>query len=116
MLTLYNDSPDMDGFGSGVFKNYWNNIVEDLIQVVIDFFNNEKLLKDVNATFLTLIAKVSNPLSAPKFRPIMYCNTLYKCATQIFFERLKMVLYVLVNENQGAFFVGRNVIDNILIS
>ncbi|KAL0406576.1 UNVERIFIED_CONTAM: hypothetical protein Slati_3971500 [Sesamum latifolium] len=48
-----------------------------------DFFTMGKLLKQVNATLLTLIPKVAAPSSVGDYRLISCCNVLYKIITKI---------------------------------
>ena len=54
-------TPGLDGFGAGFFKNYWHIIKKDLFNGVSEFFTNCKMLKEINQTFIMLIAKVPNP-------------------------------------------------------
>ncbi|WMV28804.1 hypothetical protein MTR67_022189 [Solanum verrucosum] len=56
-----NKSPRSDGFGSGFYKAVWLIIGDDITRVIMDFFQNERLLKKLNATIIALIPKVENP-------------------------------------------------------
>ncbi|XP_049349478.1 uncharacterized protein LOC125814066 [Solanum verrucosum] len=56
-----NKSPRSDGFGSGFYKAAWLIIGDDITRVIMDFFQNERLLKKLNATIIALIPKVENP-------------------------------------------------------
>ncbi|GJV67697.1 putative RNA-directed DNA polymerase [Tanacetum coccineum] len=46
-----------DGFTSAFFKKGWDFVGQDICKAVRDFFDNEKLLKEVNHIFLALIPK-----------------------------------------------------------
>lgn len=70
-----------DGYKSSFYKLAWEEIGEDIIEAVQQFFENGKLLKELNCTTLTLIPKVDSPTSVMDFRPIACCNVLYKCIT-----------------------------------
>ncbi|XP_074315124.1 uncharacterized protein LOC141651304 [Silene latifolia] len=51
-------SPGPDGYSSQFFKDSWNIVREDIYNAVNNFFNMGKLLKQANATNITLIPKI----------------------------------------------------------
>ncbi|KAL0455486.1 UNVERIFIED_CONTAM: hypothetical protein Slati_0887800 [Sesamum latifolium] len=71
-------APGPDGYSSGSFKAAWPVIGKEVTQAILDFFATGRLLKQVNATLLSLIPKVQNPTLVAEFRPISCCNLLYK--------------------------------------
>ncbi|XP_074271494.1 uncharacterized protein LOC141595428 [Silene latifolia] len=89
--------------------------LRDIIAVVKDFFTTGKWLKKVNTTTLTLIPKIDNPTSVLDFRPIACCNTVYKCISKVLCKRLSKIVPDIVNEIQGGFIKGRNIVENVLI-
>ncbi|XP_074303032.1 uncharacterized protein LOC141637455 [Silene latifolia] len=56
-----NKAPGPDGFNSQFYKDTWEITGESVIKAVKDFFTSGKLLKQVNATLITLIPKVELP-------------------------------------------------------
>ncbi|GJW57182.1 putative RNA-directed DNA polymerase, eukaryota, reverse transcriptase zinc-binding domain protein, partial [Tanacetum coccineum] len=84
-------APGPGGFTSAFFKKGWDVVGQDICKVVRDFFNNGKLLKEVNHTFLALIPKI---------------------LTNRIIEGIKEV----VSDNQSAFVSERRISDNILIT
>jgi len=76
------------------------------------------MLKEMNATTISLIPKVSNSTRLKDFRPISCCNTVYKCIANILAGRIKVVLPFLVSrirphlsldgESTTTFFCLRN--------
>ncbi|KAL0339222.1 UNVERIFIED_CONTAM: hypothetical protein Sangu_1444300 [Sesamum angustifolium] len=46
-----------DGYPTGFYKVAWAIIDEKIIQTIVEFFVNGRLLKQINATFLALILK-----------------------------------------------------------
>ncbi|KAL0283921.1 UNVERIFIED_CONTAM: Transposon TX1 uncharacterized protein [Sesamum radiatum] len=50
-------APGPDGFSSGFFKAAWPVVGEEVSSAIIDFFKKGRLLKQLNATLLTLIPK-----------------------------------------------------------
>jgi hypothetical protein len=74
------------------------------------------LLKEVNATIITLVPKKINPSSMGDFRPISCCNVIYKCITKILSNRMLPFLGDLVGMNQSAFIPSRSISENVLLS
>lgn len=58
-----NKSPGLDGYGSHFYKASWNEVGEDVAQVALSFFSSRKILKEINATSITLIPKIKCPNS-----------------------------------------------------
>ncbi|KAL0449123.1 UNVERIFIED_CONTAM: LINE-1 retrotransposable element O protein [Sesamum latifolium] len=105
-----------DGYPSGFFKAARPVIGKEVTQAILDFFTTGRLLKQVNATLLSLIPKVLNPTLVSEFRPISCCNVLYKVITKIIVQRLSEVLDDLISPSQNAFVLGRSIGDNILLA
>ncbi|KAL0292750.1 UNVERIFIED_CONTAM: hypothetical protein Sradi_6975700 [Sesamum radiatum] len=109
-------APGLDGYSAGFFKAAWPVIGEEVTQAILDFFQTGRLLKQVNATLLSLIPKVSNPAVVAEFRPISCCNVLYKVITKILVLRMRGILDTLISPSQNAFVPGRAIGDNILLA
>ncbi|XP_026396164.1 uncharacterized protein LOC113290791 [Papaver somniferum] len=112
----YSKAPGPDGFSSHFFKSCWPLVGYDLVVVVQNFFHKSKLLKEVNCTFITLIAKKKNPSCVSDYRPISCCNVTYKCITKIISLRVKKILGGLIIQNQSAFISGISKQDNIMVA
>ncbi|KAL0417077.1 UNVERIFIED_CONTAM: hypothetical protein Slati_3539600 [Sesamum latifolium] len=109
-------APGPNGFSSGFFKAAWPVVGTEVTKVVLEFFATGKLLKQVNATLLSLIPKVWSPTMVGEFRPISCCNVLYKVITKIIVMRRSVVLDSLIRPSQNAFVSGRTISDNILLA
>ncbi|KAH0704370.1 hypothetical protein KY285_018648 [Solanum tuberosum] len=103
-----NKSPGPDGYGAGFFKSSWNIVGKDITEAVLEFFQNGKLLRQLNSTNVALIPKVDSPELASQYRPISCCNVVYKCISKMICSRLKEAISHIVANIQGAFVQGRH--------
>lgn len=108
-------SPGPDGFTSGFFKACWHIVGGDVCYAIKDFFRNGKLLKEINATLISLVPKVSCPRLVSDYRPISCCNVIYKVITKIITQRMQLVMEGLIDPAQGAFIKNRSIVDNVLV-
>lgn len=82
------NSPGPDGFCAGFFQKAWSMAGNDVVDVIQSFFSSGKLLKEVNATIISLVPNKINPSSLSDYRPISCCNVVCKCIIKILANRL----------------------------
>ncbi|KAL0278039.1 UNVERIFIED_CONTAM: hypothetical protein Sradi_7301700 [Sesamum radiatum] len=80
-------APGPDGYSAGFFKAAWSVIGEEVTQALLDFFRTGRLLKQINATLISLIPK-----------------------------RMRSILHTLISPSQNAFVPGRSIGDNVLLA
>ena len=107
-------APGPDGLPACFFQRNWGLLKEDIIGAVKEFFNTGVMPPGVNDTCIVLIPKVNHPEHLKDFRPISLCNVIYKVASKVMANRLKVILPDIIAEEQSAFVPGRLIIDNII--
>ena len=109
-------APGLDGMPPLFCHSFWSLISEDICFAVLDCLNNCKIPRVINSTNITLIPTVKSPECSTNFRPISLCNVVYKIISKVLANKLKVILPVVVFENQSAFQAGRVITDNILMA
>ncbi|GJT84887.1 ALP1-like protein [Tanacetum coccineum] len=84
----------------------------DLLIAVRWFWETMEIPRGCNASFITIIPKVADPIGLGDFRPINLIGCYYKILTKILAERVKKV----VGDVQNAFIKGRFILDGVLIA
>ena len=67
------------------------------------FFELFTLPRCVNATRIALVPKVENHVTMNDFRPISYCNVMYKCISKVIVSRLQLILPDVIRPSQTSF-------------
>lgn len=80
------------GFNSSFYQIYWHIVRDEVTWVVLKFLNNDIFDHYTNFTYIALIPKVNNLISASNFRPIDLCNVIYKIVSKVLVNRLKQIL------------------------
>jgi hypothetical protein len=104
-------APGPDGFPALFCQTHWDLIQSDICDAIRGFLNVEEIQDGFCDSVIVLIPKVSKAKHLFKFRPISLCNVLYKIASKVLANRLKVLLHAIVSEYQSAF-VPRCLITN----
>ena len=91
-------APGPNGFNFRFVSHFWELLEDDFIKFMGEFYENGKLTKGVNCTFLTLIPKVEGSPLLNDFRPISLVGCMYKIFAKVLANRLKKVLDDVVGE------------------
>lgn len=100
-------SPGPDGMSPFFYQKYWDIVHHDVCLAVRNFLSSGQLFQESNFTHLTLIPKVKEPKVASELRPIALCNVVYKIASKVLANRLKVILPHIISPLQSAFVPGR---------
>jgi hypothetical protein len=88
----------------------------EIALLVLDILNSGVMPKNLNLTRIALIPKVTTLTCVTKFRPISFCNMLYKLISKVLANGLKKILPHLIAPTQIAFVPNRLITDNILVA
>lgn len=100
-------SPGPDGFNNEFLKACWDNIGEDVRQLIMDFHAGNVALESINTSFITLIPKKEVPISPNNFRAISLLNGVLKIITKLLASRLQKVILQMIHVNQYGFLKDR---------
>jgi hypothetical protein len=109
-------APGPDGFPALFYQTHWDFLKMEICNAVRSFLQGEPIPDGFCDSVIVLIPKLTNPKHLKNFRPISLCNVLYKIASKVLANRLKLLLPSVVSENQSAFIPGRLITDNALIA
>lgn len=84
--------------------------------MVLNVFNSNLPLPEINTTNISLIPKADHPTKMTECRPISLCNVVYKLISKIISNRLKSILLEIIMENQSAFTSDMLISDNVLVA
>lgn len=79
-----NKSLRLYGYGSGIFREVWVIVGDEIIKAVIEFFETGKFFKYVNFIFVVLIFKTEVVQKAGDYRLIVCCNVSYNVIFKVF--------------------------------
>lgn len=69
-------APSPDGFTACFFKKAWSMIGDEVCDAIKEFFRSGKMLKEVNATIISLVPKIPTPLKSlisGQLLIVLYC-------------------------------------------
>jgi len=74
------------------------------------------LSKGCNASFITIIPKLDNPIRSEDFRPISLVGNFYKIIAKNLAKRLQKIMHTIIDQKQQTFIQGRGILDSIIVA
>ena len=108
-------APGPDGFPALFYKKLWSTVGNDIINAVTSFFIRGSMPKEVNASLIVLIPKISNPSSIKHFKPISLCNVVYKIISKLLVDKIRPLLDKMISPTQSTFIPNRWIAENHII-
>lgn len=109
-------APGVDGMPTLFYKQYWSIVGEDVVREVKNLLNGGTMPEGWNETIIVLIPKMQNPEKLKDLRPISLCTVVYKIASKVLSNQLKVILPEIISLNQSAFVPGHLITDNVLLA
>ena len=109
-------APGPDGFSMAFWQFSWDFVKVDVISFFRKFYENDKFVRSLNATFMVSIPKKAGAEDLEDFRRISLVGSLYKWLAKVLANRLKKVVGKVVSKAKGAFLEGRQILDAVLIA
>lgn len=99
MFTINEDkSPGPDGYNASFYQKNYIVIGPDVGSAALSFSENGYMLRDVKAIVLTLLTKTNYTQIMKEYRPIAYCNVIYKYITKVLACRLQPIPPPFINK------------------
>ena len=108
--------PGPDGIPIFFYKNCWDAIVSELMQLMDDFYTGQCQMERLNKAYIVLLSKIPRAESIGDFRPIALSNSIYLIIAKVLANRLRDVRDSLICPLQSAFIPGRQMIDSIVMA
>jgi hypothetical protein len=81
-------APGPDGLPARFYQRNWGVLKKEIIQVVLKKIESGEMPVGIYDTSIILILKCDNPAELKDFRPISFCNVLYKIISKCLVNRL----------------------------
>jgi hypothetical protein len=92
-------APGPNGFPALFYQTHWDFFKEEICNAVQSFLCGGEIPEGLCDSIIVLIPKVAKPKHLKNFHPISLCNVLYKIASKVLANRLKVILPVIISDH-----------------
>lgn len=85
-------APGLDSLLAAFFQKHWQTVHRGLVETCLYILNEQGNFASLNHTFITLIPKMAKPRKIIEFKPIIFCNIVYRIVAKAIANRLKPIL------------------------
>jgi hypothetical protein len=103
--------PGPDGFNGKFIKKYWRIIKGQFYELCRKFYDNKVDIKSLNTAYITLIPKITNPMTANDFWPISLVSMAIKVITKLIANRVQKIIIPILHKNQYGFIKNKTIHD-----
>ena len=107
-------APGSDEIPVLFYKNCWDTLAPDLMQLMDDFYAGRCQMERLNKVHIVLLPKTPGAEMIGEFCPIALSNSIYLIIAKVLTNRLREVMDSLISPLQSAFIPGRQMIDSIV--
>jgi hypothetical protein len=98
-------APSPDGFLALFYQVHWDFIQHEIFGAIQSFLNGLEIPEGFCDSVIILIPKVSRAKHLSKFSPLSLCNVIYKLASKVVANRLKVILPQVISEFRVLLFL-----------
>lgn len=109
-----NKASGPDGLPNEFAQIYWEEVKDEIMDLIIAFYNHVLDLKPINRGNVIMIPKKEGANSVHDFRPISVINLVPKIISKMLANRLRRALPDLISPYQTAFVKGRFIAENFI--
>ena len=99
----YNKAPGQDGFPAEFYKNFWELIKGNLMQMFHELHSGDLPLLSLNFGVITLLPKTQDASKIQQYKHICLLNVSFKIFTKVATIRINSVAEDLISSTQTAF-------------
>ena len=102
------------GFNDPFYKKCWDIVEVKAMEFVHKYFHSRLLLKQLNATYITLILKTKGAKVFRDFKLISLCNVIYNILSKILRNHLLGIMNKLISPIQSILVLGSWIAKNVI--